>query len=125
MQTNIKVLVVDDDATTRRIEKRLLKQLGFADVEEAADGAEAMKILEVTDVRLILSDWDMPNMTGMEFLQAVRGSDRFNATPFIMVTAKDSKEDIIAAAKARVSQYIVKPFTAQALGEKIKKVLPA
>ena len=122
----MKILVVDDDATTRRIEVRLLKQLGYKDIEEAGDGDVALaRLNEKDDVNMVLSDWDMPNMTGLELLKEVRSQDRYKDLPFIMITANDRKESIIEAARAKVSQYIVKPFTAQALEEKINKVLSA
>ncbi len=121
--TEIKVLVVDDDPTTRRIIKKIAAQIGFTDIVEAENGAEAFAKVQEQEFGLILSDWDMPVMNGMEFLEKVRKDERYTEIPFIMITANDTRENIILAAKARVSQYIVKPFTVQALKAKIDKVL--
>ncbi|MCK5228019.1 MAG: response regulator, partial [Desulfobulbaceae bacterium] len=102
----------------------LMTQIGYKNLIEAEDGQEALEFLqENQDIGLILCDWDMPRMDGLELLHHIRNDDTLAETPFIMVTAQDSKEQIIVAAKAKVSQYIVKPFTAQALREKINKVL--
>ncbi len=120
----MKILVVDDDTTMRRIIKNLLSQIGFTNIIGAGDGQAALDILRGEGgFGLLISDWDMPRMTGLEFLKVIRADENFKSLPFIMVTAKDSREDILKAVKARVSQYIVKPFTAQALNEKIQKVL--
>ncbi len=124
MSEDVKVLIVDDDATLRRIVRTLMTQIGYKNLIEAEDGQEALEFLqENQDIGLILCDWDMPRMDGLELLQHIRNDDTLAETPFIMVTAQDNKEKIIIAAKAKVSQYIVKPFTAQALREKINKVL--
>ncbi len=120
--TNMKILVVDDFATMRRIVKNILKQLGYSNIIEADDGTTAMELLEKEKVDLIISDWNMPKMTGLDLLKNVRGNAEMAATPFIMVTAEAQQDNIILAVKAKVSQYIVKPFTADTLGEKIKKV---
>ncbi|MEA1933652.1 MAG: response regulator [Thermodesulfobacteriota bacterium] len=121
--TNMKVLVVDDFATMRRIVKNILKQLGYNNIVEADDGTTALEILEKEKVDLIISDWNMPKMTGLDLLKNVRGNAEMADTPFIMVTAEAQQDNIILAVKAKVSQYIVKPFTAETLGEKIDKVL--
>ncbi|MEA2085229.1 MAG: response regulator [Thermodesulfobacteriota bacterium] len=121
--TNLKILVVDDFATMRRIVKNILKQLGYNNIVEADDGTTALEILEKEKVDLIISDWNMPKMTGLDLLKNVRNNAEMAGTPFIMVTAEAQQDNIILAVKAKVSQYIVKPFTAETLGEKIDKVL--
>ncbi len=124
VDTSMKILVIDDDTTMRRIIKNLLSQIGFTNIIEAEDGQAALDILQGEGrFGLLISDWDMPRMTGLELLQIIRTDENFKTLPFIMVTAKDSRENILEAVKAKVSQYIVKPFTAQALKEKIEKVL--
>ena len=123
MDKNINVLVVDDFETMRRIVKSSLKKFGFSNFIEAEDGKIALKKLEKEKVGLIISDWIMPNMTGIEFLRAVRSDDRFKDTPFIMLTTEGKKQDVVEAVKAGVSNYIVKPFNPNTLNEKIKKVL--
>lgn len=120
--TNIKVLVVDDFATMRRIVKNILTQLGYKNVIEADDGSTALEIIKKEKIDLIISDWNMPKMTGLDFLKAVRANAETSAIPFIMVTAEAQQDNIIMAVKAKVSQYIVKPFTAETLSEKITKV---
>jgi two-component system chemotaxis response regulator CheY len=120
--TNMKVLVVDDFATMRRIVKNILTQLGYKNIIEADDGSTAVDILKNEKVDMIISDWNMPKMTGLELLKHVRGDATLADTPFIMVTAEAQQDNIILAVKAKVSQYIVKPFTAETLGEKIDKV---
>ncbi len=121
---NIRILVVDDFATMRRIVKNILTQLGFKNIVEADDGTTALKILQAEKIDLIISDWNMPKMTGLELLKKVRATPEWSKIPFIMVTAEAQQDNIILAVKARVSQYIVKPFTAETLGEKIEKVFP-
>ena len=120
--TDMKVLVVDDFATMRRIVKNILVQLGFKNIIEADDGTSALEILQKEKVDLIISDWNMPKMTGLDLLKTVRGDANLAATPFIMVTAEAQQDNIIAAVKAKVSQYIVKPFTADTLAEKMNKI---
>ncbi len=121
--SNSKVIIIDDDSTTRRIVARLVKQIGFKEFIEAENGQQAYDLMQESDFDLILSDLDMPVMDGMELLEKVRNNERLKSIPFIMVTANDSKDNIMRAVKAHVSQYIVKPFTASALKEKIAKVL--
>lgn len=121
--TNMKVLVVDDFATMRRIVKNILTQLGYKNIIEADDGTTAMNVLKQEKIDLIISDWNMPKMTGLELLKNVRANADWMKIPFIMVTAEAQQDNIILAVKAKVSQYIVKPFTADTLGEKISKVL--
>ncbi|MEF3168270.1 MAG: chemotaxis response regulator CheY [Deltaproteobacteria bacterium] len=120
--TNMKILIVDDFATMRRIVKNILTQLGFKNFIEAEDGTIAWDVLQKEKVDFIVSDWNMPTMTGIELLKKVRADERFKDLPFIMVTAEAQKENIIEAVKARVSNYIVKPFTPETLSEKIQKI---
>jgi two-component system chemotaxis response regulator CheY len=122
MNTNMKILIVDDFATMRRILKGALKQLGFKNIVEAEDGSEAITLLKKEKVDLILSDWNMPKMNGLEFLKAVRADAGLKQTPFIMVTAEGQKDNVVDAIKSGVTNYIIKPFTPEALGEKLKKV---
>ena len=119
---NMKILVVDDFATMRRIVKNILVQLGFKNIVEADDGTTAVDVLKSEKIDLIISDWNMPKMTGLDLLKHVRGDANIADTPFIMVTAEAQQDNIILAVKAKVSQYIVKPFTAETLGEKLEKV---
>ncbi len=123
MDTSIKVLIVDDFATMRRILKNILKQLGFKNLVEADDGTSAWEILESQRVDLIISDWNMPKMTGLELLKKVRASEKYKQAPFLMVTAEAQKQNVIEAVQAGVSNYVVKPFTAEAISEKLEKIL--
>ena len=116
------VLVVDDYKTMIRIIRNLLKQLGFANVDEASDGTSALSMMREKDYGLIISDWNMEPMTGYELLREVRADDRLSRTPFIMVTAESKTDNVIAAKKAGVNNYIVKPFNAQTLKTKIEAV---
>ena len=122
IDTSMKVLVVDDFATMRRIVKGVLKQLGFSNIVEAEDGTAALDALKKEKVGLIVSDWNMPKMSGLDLLKAVRADEDTARIPFIMVTAEAQQDHIIQAVKARVSQYIVKPFTAETMQEKLDKV---
>jgi len=123
IKPDLKILVVDDFPTMRRIVKTLLKQNGFNNFIEAEDGEQAYRALQTHgDFELIVSDWNMPNMTGLEFLKTVRADPKFKHLPFLMVTAEAEKENIIEAVKAGVSNYIVKPFTGQALKDKLEKI---
>ena len=122
MDTSMKVLVVDDFATMRRIVKGVLKQLGFNDIVEAEDGDLAFEELKKEKFGLIVSDWNMPNMTGLDLLKAVRSDESLKGIPFIMGTAEGQKENVVEAVKAGVSNYIVKPFTPETFGEKLAKV---
>jgi len=124
MDTSMKVLVVDDFTTMRRIIKGVLKQLGFSNIIEAEDGSLALEELKKEEIGLIVSDWNMPNMSGLDLLKAVRGDENLKNTPFIMVTAEGQKENVVEAVKAGVSSYIIKPFTPETFGVKLKKVLP-
>ncbi len=120
----MRILIVDDFATMRRIIKNILKQLGFENIAEADDGKAALRVLESQSIDFIVSDWNMPNMTGLELLKAVRANEKFKDIPFLMVTAEALKENIVEAVKAGVSNYIVKPFTAETLKGKIEKIFP-
>jgi len=117
------ILVVDDYSTMRRIVRNLLKQLGFNNVDEAADGGDAFKKMQEKSYGLIISDWNMEPVSGMELLKQVRADIKLKNTLFIMVTAESKPENIIAAKQAGVSNYIVKPFTAETLKVKMKSVL--
>jgi two-component system chemotaxis response regulator CheY len=123
MDTSIKILIIDDFATMRRILKNILKQLGFKNLVEADDGTTALNILESQKIDLIISDWNMPKMTGLELLKKVRASTEYKKTPFLMVTAEAQKQNVIEAVQAGVSNYVVKPFTAEAISDKLKKIL--
>ena len=120
---NMPVLVVDDYQTMIRIIRNLLIQLGFKNIEDAKDGRQALDKLNGGRFGLVISDWNMEPMTGYELLQQVRASDSLKSTPFIMVTAESKTENVIAAKKAGVSNYIVKPFNAETLKGKLKAVL--
>ncbi|NLI29345.1 MAG: response regulator [Nitrospiraceae bacterium] len=118
----MKVLVVDDFPTMRRIVKNLLKQLGFENIDEADDGINALAKLKNGGFGLVVSDWNMPNMEGIDLLRAVRQEPSVKDIPFLMVTAEAEKEKVIEAIKAGVDNYIVKPFTAEVLKEKLEKI---
>ena len=120
--TSMKVLVVDDFATMRRIVKNILTQLGYKNLSEADDGTTALEVLKSEKIDMIISDWNMPKMTGLDLLKTVRADANMADMPFIMVTAEAQQDNIILAVKAKVSQYIVKPFTADTLSEKIDKI---
>ncbi|MCP4354191.1 MAG: response regulator [Proteobacteria bacterium] len=120
---NMRILVVDDFQTMRRIVINLLKQLGFSNVTEAGDGKEGLEKVKSDEIELVISDWNMPNMTGIEFLRELRADDKYKTLPFIMVTAEGKKENVITAVHAGVSNYVVKPFNAATLKEKLIKVL--
>lgn len=119
---HIKILVVDDFATMRQIVKKSLAALDFTNVTEAVDGVDALAKLDKEQFNFIISDWNMPNMMGIDFLKAVRANDKLKAIPFLMVTAEAKRENVIEAAKAGVSQYIVKPFTVESLEEKMTAI---
>src|SRR5881296_319838 len=119
---SMSVLVVDDYNTMIRIIRNLLKQLGFEDIDDASDGSAALSKLKEKKYGLVISDWNMEPMTGYELLKEVRSDPGLNKTPFIMVTAESKTENVIAAKKAGVNNYIVKPFNAQTLKTKIEAV---
>ncbi len=122
VDVNIKILVVDDHQTMRQIVRRSLGELGFMNVTEAVDGMDALAKLQKDTFGFIISDWNMPNMMGLDFLKAVRSSESSKGIPFLMVTAEAKKENVFEAAKAGVSQYIVKPFTVASLEEKMTAI---
>jgi len=119
---NMRILVVDDFSTMRRIVRNLLKELGLSNVDEAEDGQVALHKLKNGQFDFIVSDWNMPNMTGIELLKAIRADPQLKHIPLMMVTAEAKKENIIEAATAGANGYIVKPFTAATLDEKLKKI---
>jgi len=123
MEKNIKILVVDDFATMRKVLRNLLKQAGYENIIEAEDGVTALRTLKSQKIDFVISDWNMPNMTGIELLKAVRADSDLATMPFLMVTVEALQDNVIAAVKAGVNNYIVKPFTAEVLNEKITKIM--
>ncbi len=119
---NLKFLIVDDFSTMRRIVRNLLKELGYTNADEAEDGVVALQKLKGGGFQFVVSDWNMPNMTGIELLRAIRADAELKHLPVLMVTAEAKKENIIEAAQAGASGYVVKPFTAATLEEKLNKV---
>ena len=122
MDKQMKILIVDDFSTMRRIIKNLLRDLGYTNTSEADDGKTALPMLLSGDFDFLVTDWNMPGMTGIELLKAVRADERLVQLPVLMVTAEAKRGQIIAAAQAGVNGYVVKPFTAAALKEKIEKI---
>ncbi|HLT99240.1 MAG TPA: chemotaxis response regulator CheY [Burkholderiaceae bacterium] len=122
VQKTMKILIVDDFPTMRRIIKNLLKDLGFENVDEAEDGAMGLEKLRNGNFEFVVSDWNMPNMDGLEMLKAIRADPNLSKLPVLMVTAEAKKENIIAAAQAGANGYVVKPFTAATLEEKLNKI---
>jgi two-component system chemotaxis response regulator CheY len=118
----MKILVVDDFSTMRRIIKNLLKDLGFTNIQEADDGNTALPMLQQGDFDFVVTDWNMPGMQGIDLLRAIRSDDKLKHLPVLMVTAEAKKEQIVAAAQAGVNGYVVKPFTAATLKEKLDKI---
>lgn len=118
----MKILIVDDFSTMRRIIKNLLRDLGFNNVAEADDGKTALPLLKSNEFQFLITDWNMPGMQGIDLLKAVRADDQLKTLPVLMVTAEQKREQIVAAAEAGVNGYIVKPFTATTLKEKIDKI---
>jgi two-component system chemotaxis response regulator CheY len=116
------ILVVDDFSTMRRIIKGLLQDLGFANITEADDGLTALSLLKAGNFDLLITDWNMPGMQGVELLRQVRADERMKKLPVLMLTAEAKREQIVAAAQAGVSGYVIKPFTAATLKEKIGKI---
>jgi len=125
MNTNMKVLIVDDYKTMLRIVRNLLNQIGFKDIDEATDGQMALGMFQKTNYGLVISDWNMEPMSGYDFLKGVRGGAHNKDVPFIMVTAESKTENVIKAKQAGVSNYIVKPFNAETLKGKIESVIGA
>jgi two-component system chemotaxis response regulator CheY len=119
----MKILVVDDFSTMRRIVKGLLNELGYSDVTEADDGNTALPLLKGGNFDFLITDWNMPGMPGLDLLKAVRGDAKLSKLPVLMLTAEAKREQIIEAAQAGVSGYVIKPFTAQTLKEKIDKII--
>jgi two-component system chemotaxis response regulator CheY len=122
MNKDISILIVDDFPTMRRIVRSLLKELGFNNVDEAEDGQEGLAKLQTGQFQFVVSDWNMPNLDGLEMLKRIRGDETMKELPVLMVTAEAKKENIIAAAQAGASGYVVKPFTAATLEEKLNKI---
>ncbi|EFW81204.1 Response regulator receiver [Pseudomonas amygdali pv. mori] len=122
LDKNMKILIVDDFSTMRRIIKNLLRDLGFTNTSEADDGLTALPMLQSGAFDFLVTDWNMPGMTGIDLLRQVRADERLKSLPVLMVTAEAKREQIIEAAQAGVNGYVVKPFTAQALKEKIEKI---
>jgi len=119
---NMKFLVVDDFSTMRRIVRNLLKELGYTNVDEAEDGVAALQKLASGGFEFVVTEWNMPNMDGLTLLQTIRQTPQFKDLPVLMITAEAKKENIIAAAQAGASGYIVKPFTAATMAEKLEKI---
>jgi len=120
--TKIKVLVVDDMSTMRKIVGKILKDMGYTNIVEAADGNQAWEAVQKDSIGLIISDWNMPNCSGLDFLKKVRGDSRFKKTPFILVTAEAEQHQVAEAVKSGVDQYVVKPFSKDALEAKLAMV---
>lgn len=122
-EISLKILVVDDSSTMRRIIKNTLQRLGYEDILEAEHGVQAWGILDSTEVQILITDWNMPEMNGLELVKKVRADERYKDIPIIMVTTEGGKAEVITALKAGVNNYIVKPFTPQVLKEKLEVVL--
>lgn len=122
LDKNMKILIVDDFSTMRRIIKNLLRDLGFTNTQEADDGVTALPMLKNGDFDFLVTDWNMPGMTGIDLLKEVRADAKLVSLPVLMVTAEAKRDQIIEAAQAGVNGYVVKPFTAQVLKEKIDKI---
>ena len=122
MDPGMKILVVDDFAAMRRILKNVLSQIGLTNIIEADDGTTALKVLKKNKVDLIVSDWNMPKMSGLDLLKTVRSNESTKDMPFLMVTASSQKDDVLEAVQAGVSNYIVKPFTADTVKDKLRKI---
>jgi len=125
MSSELRFLVVDDFSTMRRIVKNLLQELGYPNVQEADDGQSALPMLKTGNFDFVITDWNMPQMPGLELLKAVRADEKLKHLPVLMVTAEAKREQIVEAAQAGVSGYVIKPFTAQTLSEKLNKILQA
>jgi two-component system, chemotaxis family, chemotaxis protein CheY len=123
MKKDLRFLVVDDFSTMRRIVKNLLHDLGYANVQEADDGKTALPMLQAETFDVLITDWNMPGMPGLDLLKAVRSDPRLARIPVLMLTAEAKREQIVEAAKAGVNGYVIKPFTAQVLAEKLEKIL--
>jgi len=121
---NMKILIVDDFSTMRRIIRNILKQLEFTNVEEADDGDVAFEKLKEADYDLLITDWNMPNMSGLDLLKEIRANEKLEDLKILLVSAEAEKENIIQAVQAGANEYVVKPFTADVLGQKINKIFP-
>lgn len=127
MDPKMKILIVDDMSTMRKIVKNMLQKMGFSEFQEAPDGQPAWELIQQATERgqpfgLVVSDWNMPGMTGLDLLKNIRGNEKVKGTPFIMVTAEGDQANVIEAVKAGVNNFVVKPFSQQVFEEKIKKV---
>ena len=122
MNKNMRILIVDDFSTMRRIVKNLLNDLGYSNTAEADDGTTALAALRSAPFDFVVTDWNMPGMTGIDLLRSIRADEKLKTLPVLMVTAEAKREQIIEAAQAGVNGYVVKPFTAQVLKEKIEKI---
>lgn len=122
LSSEARILIVDDFATMRRIIKNILKQLGYSVVDEADDGNMALAKLKSAKFDFVITDWNMPNMSGLDLIKAIRADPHLKATPILMVTAEAMKENIIEAVKAGVNNYVVKPFTAEVMKDKMAKI---
>ncbi|MBB6065998.1 chemotaxis response regulator CheY [Pseudoxanthomonas broegbernensis] len=122
MNKNMRILIVDDFSTMRRIVKNLLNDLGYSNTAEADDGHTALAALRAAPFDFVITDWNMPGMTGIELLRTIRADDKLKTLPVLMVTAEAKREQIIEAAQSGVNGYIIKPFTAQTLEEKLGKI---
>lgn len=120
--TKMKILIVEDFATMRQIIKKILRQAGYHDILEADDGTTALPKLKTNKIDFVIADWNMPNMTGLDLLKAMRSDEALRDIPFLMVTAEANKDNIIEAVQSGVSNYIVKPFTPETLKEKIEQI---
>ena len=123
MSNTMKILVVDDFSTMRRIVKNLLQELGYSDITEADDGNTALPLLQAGSFDVLITDWNMPGMAGLDLLKAVRADAKLSKLPVLMLTAEAKREQIVEAAQAGVNGYVIKPFTAQTLSEKLTKIL--
>ncbi|QOC21187.1 chemotaxis response regulator CheY [Wenzhouxiangella sp. AB-CW3] len=122
MDKNMQLLVVDDFSTMRRIIRNQLRELGFSNIKEADDGKSALQVLRSTPIDFVVTDWNMPGVTGLELLKTMRADDDLKSIPVLMVTAEAKRDQIVAAAEAGVNGYVVKPFTAETLKDKLEKV---
>jgi two-component system chemotaxis response regulator CheY len=119
---NMRILTVDDFSTMRRIIRNIPRQLGYSNITEADDGTAALEVLQTQAIDFVISDWNMPKMTGLELLKAIRADDKLHQLPVLLVTAEALKDNVVEAVKAGVNGYIVKPFTAETLKEKIDSI---
>lgn len=121
----MKILVVDDSPTMRRVIKSALQKINFTDLVEAVDGQDALDKLSSEKIEFVITDWNMPNMNGLELVKSIRNHPKFSTLPILMVTTRGNKADVVEAVKAKINNYVVKPFTPDVLNEKIQAVLSA